>query len=167
MQLEFAWAAQNVTWSKHILRVNGKNILLDCGMFQGHRKQAEEANKYLPFKPEEIDAVVLSHAHIDHSGLLPFLVKKGYTWPIYCTHATRDLCSIMLQDSAHIQTSEAEYLKKKKGINAQPLYTADDANQAMTQFRSVGYDRRIAIDRDIFFTFPDAGHILGSAGELW
>ena len=73
----------------------------------------------------------------------------------------------MLQDSAHIQTSEAEYLKKKKGINAQPLYTADDANQAMTQFRSVGYDRRIAIDRDIFFTFHDAGHILGSAGELW
>lgn len=167
MQLEFAGAAQNVTGSKHILRVNGKTILLDCGMFQGHRKQAEEANKYLPLKANEIDAVVLSHAHIDHSWLLPLLVKNGYDWPIYCTHATRDLCSIMLADSAHIQTSEAEYLKKKKGINATPLYDADDANEAMTQFRSVGYGQRIAIDHDIFFTFEDAGHILGSAGELW
>lgn len=167
MQLEFAGAAQNVTGSKHILRVNGKTILLDCGMFQWHRKEADEANKYLPFKVDEIDAVVLSHAHIDHSGLLPLLVKKGYEWPIYCTHATRDLCSIMLQDSANIQKAESKYLKQRKWINAEPLYSVDDANQALTQFRSVWYDKKIAIDRDIFFTFKEAGHILGSASELW
>lgn len=167
MQLEFAWAAQTVTGSKHILRVNGKTYLLDCGMFQGHRKESDEANRILPIKVEEIDALILSHAHIDHAGLIPLLVKKWFKWPIYCTHATRDLCSIMLQDSARIQVHDAEHLSKKVGKALEPLYTEEDAKTAMMNFRSVGYDQKIPLAPGVFVTFRDAGHILGSALEEW
>jgi metallo-beta-lactamase family protein len=103
MQIEFAGAAREVTGSCHILRVGGKTVLLDCGMFQGRRAESREKNEKLPLPVEQIDAIVLSHAHIDHSGRLPFLVREGYRGPIYCTSATRDLCAIMLADSAHIQ----------------------------------------------------------------
>lgn len=167
MQFEFIWAAQTVTGSKHILRVNGKTYLLDCGMFQGRRKESDEANKYLPIDVNKIDAVILSHAHIDHAGLLPYLVRKGYIGPIYCTHATRDLCAIMLQDSARIQVHDAEYLSRKHGKNILPLYTEADALRSVTQFRSVGYGQRIPLDVGVFMTFHDAGHILGSALEEW
>ena len=167
MQFEFVGAAQTVTGSKHILRVNGKNFILDCGMFQGHRKESDDANRFLPIKTDEIDAVILSHAHIDHAGLLPLLVKKGYSGPIYCTHATRDLCSIMLQDSARIQTHDAEHMSKKTGKHLEPLYTEEDAKTAMMQFRSVGYEQRIPLHTGVFMTFHDAGHILGSALEEW
>jgi metallo-beta-lactamase family protein len=167
MQLEFVGAAQTVTGSKHILRVNGKTYLLDCGMFQGRRKESDEANRFFPLKVEEIDALILSHAHIDHAGLIPLLVKKGFTGPIYCTHATRDLCSIMLQDSARIQTHDAEHLSKKVGKALEPLYTEEDARNAIMQFRSVGYEQKVPLAPGVFMTFHDAGHILGSALEEW
>lgn len=167
MQFEFVGAAQTVTGSKHLLRVNGKTYLLDCGMFQGHRKESDEANRFLPIKTNEIDAVILSHAHIDHAGLLPLLVKKGYKWPIYCTHATRDLCSIMLQDSARIQEHDAEHLSKKTGKDIIPMYTVEEAMECMMQFRSVGYSQVIPLDQDVKVTFHDAGHILWSALEEW
>jgi len=167
MQLEFVWAAQTVTGSKHILRVNGKTFLLDCGMFQGRRKESDEANRFFPLKTNEIDALILSHAHIDHAGLIPLLVKKGFTGPIYCTHATRDLCSIMLQDSARIQSHDAEHMSRKAGKIIEPLYTEEDARNAIMQFRSVGYKQKIPLAAWVFMTFHDAGHILGSALEEW
>lgn len=167
MQLEFVGAAQTVTGSKHILRVNGKTFLLDCGMFQGRRKESDEANRYLPIKTDELDALILSHAHIDHAGLIPLLVKKWFTGPIYCTHATRDLCSIMLQDSARIQSHDAEHMSKKLGKTIEPLYTEEDARTAIMQFRSVWYGQKIPLAPGVFMTFHDAGHILGSALEEW
>lgn len=167
MQLEFVGAAQTVTGSKHILRVNGKTYLLDCGMFQGRRKESDEANRFFPLRVEELDALILSHAHIDHAGLIPLLVKKWFTGPIYCTHATRDLCSIMLQDSARIQTHDAEHVSKKTGKVVEPLYTEEDAKTALMQFRSVGYEQKIPLAPGVFVTFHDAGHILGSALEEW
>lgn len=167
MKLEFVGAAQEVTGSKHLIHVNGKKILLDCGMFQGRRKEAEKKNSEFPFNPAEIDAVVLSHAHIDHSGLLPLLVKRGFKGPIYCTHATRDLCHYMLLDSAYIQEREAEYINKKKlkkgETPIEPLYTTDDANAALNQFCGIGYERTFVVEEGVVACFYDAGHILGSA----
>jgi len=121
MKIEFSGAAQEVTGSKHLIHVNGKKILLDCGMYHGKRKETEEKNKHFSFDPKEISAVILSHAHIDHSGLIPLLVKQGFTGPIYCTHATRDLCQHMLADSAYIQEREAEYLNQKKAKKGEEL----------------------------------------------
>lgn len=168
MKIEFSGAARNVTGSKHLLHINGKKILLDCGLFQGHWKQAEEANKEFPFDAKEIDALVLSHAHIDHSGAIPLLVKNGFEGPIFCTHATRDLCSIMLRDSAYIQERDAEWIKKKKKEpNAQPLYTVEDAEKSLTYFRSVAYEQKFCVSPGVCLTFHDAGHILGSACEEW
>ena len=106
MEIEFSGAAREVTGSCHIVRVNGKTILLDCGLYQGHRRESQEKNQRLPLPVDEIDAVVLSHAHIDHAGRLPFLVRQGYDKTIWCTAATRDLCAIMLADSAYIQEKE-------------------------------------------------------------
>ncbi len=168
MKIEFSGAARNVTGSKHLLHVNGKKILLDCGLFQGRRKQAAKWNALFPFQADEIDYLVLSHAHIDHSGAIPLLVKNGFTGPIYCTHATRDLCAVMLRDSAYIQERDAEWIKKKgKDPNAKPLYTIADAEKSIAQFRSVAYDHKIRIADGVFVTFHDAGHILGSAVEEW
>lgn len=167
MKLEFIGAAQEVTGSKHLLHVNGKKILLDCGMFHGRRKEAEEKNKHFPFDPKELDAVILSHAHIDHSGLLPYIVKMGFTGPIYSTHATRDLCNCMLTDSAYIQEREAEYINEKKLKKGEepiePLYTIEDAQQTLNQFVTVGYERTFTVENAIAACFYDAGHILGSA----
>ena len=168
MKLEFSGASRGVTGSKHLLHINGKNILLDCGLFQGHRKEAIRANMKFPFDATEIDAVVLSHAHIDHSGALPILVKNGFTGPIYCTHATRDLCSIMLRDSAYIQERDAEWMKKKlKAPDAEPLYTVADAEKTLSLFRSVDYKQQFKICHGVRVKFYDAGHILGSALEEW
>jgi metallo-beta-lactamase family protein len=113
MQLTSYGAAEEVTGSQHLLEVNGKKILLDCGLFQGKRKEAFEKNDWFGFDPTTIDTVVLSHAHIDHSGNLPRLVKKGFTGVIYCTEATQSLCDVMLLDSAYIQESDAEYIARK------------------------------------------------------
>lgn len=168
MKIEFAGAAQGVTGSKHLLHINGKKILLDCGLFQGHRKDSIIRNNKWPFEVSEIDVMVLSHAHIDHSGAIPILYKKGFRGTIYCTHATRDLCAVMLRDSAYIQERDAEWIKKKKKqADAKPLYTIEDAEKCLSLFRSVPYHQKIRIDQNISFTFHDAGHILGSALEEW
>jgi len=168
MKIEFSGAARNVTGSKHLLHINGKKILLDCGLFQGHWKKADTANRIFPFNAKDIDAVVLSHAHIDHSGALPILIKEGFEGPIFCTHATRDLCSIMLVDSAYIQEKEAEWMKKKKkDMTAEPLYTIPDAQETLTRFRSVSYEQKFCVVPGVCVTFHDAGHVLGSASEEW
>ena len=114
MKIKFCGAARTVTGSQHLLEINGKKILLDCGLYQGRREEAYEANKNFLFDPRDIHAVVLSHAHIDHSGNLPTLVRQGFSGCIYSTSATRDLCAIMLQDSAHIQVKDTEFVNKKR-----------------------------------------------------
>lgn len=168
MKLKFCGAAGTTTGSQHLLEVNGKRILLDCGLYQGSRKDAYEINCCFPhFAPESVDVVVLSHAHIDHSGNLPNLSKKGFKGTIYSTHATRDLCQIMLRDSARIQEHDIEWLnkhRKRKGLDpAEPLYTEQDAEKCLRQFVTLGYDRPIHISDGVELTFVDAGHILGSA----
>lgn len=156
-----------MTGSKHLITFNGKKILLDCGMFHGRRKEADEKNRHLQFDPKEIDSVILSHAHIDHSGDLPFLVKNGFKGPIYCTHATRDLCNYMLCDSAFIQEKEIEYLKKKKKVKKdeklEPLYTLEDAEETLKLFHGVGYEQSFVVEDGVVASFYDAGHILGSS----
>src|SRR5512135_3387425 len=131
MKLSFYGAAREVTGSSHLIETNGDRVLLDCGMHQGHRAEATERNAHLPFDPKTITAALLSHAHIDHSGDLPVLVKNGFQGDICCTPATRDLINLMLLDSAHIQEQDAEYLNQKtsrKGIPpVEPLYTTPDA----------------------------------------
>jgi len=167
MKLTFIGAAREVTGSKHLITVNGKKILLDCGLFQGKRKESDAKNRHFPFDPKEIDAVVLSHAHMDHSGLLPLLVKEGFDGPIFCTFATRDLCSYMLQDSAYIQEREAEYLNKKRERKGEdpiePLYTIDDVVPTMNLFYGIGYHKPFHVCDGVKGYFFDAGHILGSA----
>ena len=166
MEIEFYGAAREVTGSCHIVRANGKTILLDCGMFQGHRSQAAEKNRTLPVPVGEIDAIVLSHAHIDHSGRLPYLVTKGYARTIFATAATRDLCAVMLADSAHIQESDSRHLARKNMESIEPLYTMRDA--ARTQELMVGfpYDKTFDVVPGIRCTYVDAGHILGSASVI-
>ena len=170
MKIAFLGAARSVTGSKHLLSVNGRLILLDCGLVQGHRQEAEERNRNLPFDPGSIDCVVLSHAHIDHSGNLPRLIAGGFDGPIYCTPATRDLCSIMLPDSAHIQEKDAEYVNKRhkrKGLPAvRPLYTTTEALAVLERMISLSYNRPTDIAPGVRLRFLDAGHILGSAITL-
>lgn len=167
MQIEFLGAAQTVTGSMHLIHANGHKILFDCGMFQGKRAEANERNKNFPFDPREIDAVILSHAHIDHSGNLPNLVKQGFSGKIYCTPATRDLCGIMLADSAHIQEKDAEFFNKqpqnRKQKPIEPLYTTADAMAAIDKLKPVPYKKDFNPFDNITARFTDAGHILGSA----
>ena len=168
MQIEFQGAARTVTGSMHILHVNGSTVLLDCGLFQGRREESSQRNRVFPFDPKSIRAVILSHAHIDHSGNLPNLVKQGYTGPIYCTYATRDLCNVMLTDSGHIQEKDAEFLNKKLAKRheplIEPLYTSEDASEALEYFRGAPYDKEFEVIKGLSAKFIDAGHILGSAG---
>ena len=171
MKLKFCGAAGTTTGSQHLLEINGKKILLDCGLYQGRRDDAYEINCNFPhFDPKELDAVVLSHAHIDHSGNLPNLTKNGFTGNIYATFATRDLCQIMLADSARIQKSDVEYLNKKRAKKnlpeVEPLYSEIDAERCMRQFINVGYKRPMLIAEGVTLEFLDAGHILGSAQIL-
>ncbi len=167
MRIHFLGAIRNVTGSKHIVEVNGKKILLDCGMFHGHRAEADEKNRNLPFDAEEIDCMILSHAHIDHSGLIPILSDKGFDGNIYSTFATRDLCGIMLLDSAHIQADDAQYLNRKRAKEnlppMEPMYNREDVKESMKYFVAVGYDRPFYIGDGVQVTFREAGHILGSA----
>jgi len=163
MRITSYGAAETVTGSKHLVEINGKRILFDCGMFQGARKEAEQRNRELPFDPTTLDSVVLSHAHIDHSGVLPMLIKHGYAGPIYTTPATRDLCSIMLLDSSHIQARDAEWLSKKNRSFVAPLYDDEDVAQTMRRFVSVPYELTIEVASGVNVTFHDAGHVLGSA----
>ncbi|MFQ5400313.1 MAG: MBL fold metallo-hydrolase RNA specificity domain-containing protein [Anaerolineae bacterium] len=167
MQIQFHGAARTVTGSQHLIAVNGRKILLDCGLYQGSRKESYERNLNLPFNAAEIDVLVLSHAHIDHSGNIPNLVKAGFSGDILCTYATRDLCSIMLRDSAKIQSYDVAYLNKKRAKRGEPpiepLYSMADAVESMKYFIGIGYDRPYKLLPGITLTFLDAGHILGSA----
>ncbi len=170
MIIEFQGATRTVTGSMHLLHINNRNILFDCGLFQGKRSEATDRNRNFPFDPSSIDAVLLSHAHIDHSGNIPGLVKQGYHGPIFCTPATKDLCSVMLADSGHIQEKDAEYLNKKlaqhHGQPIQPLYTFVEAQQAIEQFIGIPYNTPFNLFPDLSATFIDAGHILGSASVV-
>ena len=167
MKIQFIGAARTVTGSMHLVHANGKNVLLDCGMFQGKRKHTYERNHEFPFDPPSIDAVVLSHAHIDHAGNVPNLVKQGFSGPIYCTPATADLCRLMLADSAHIQEKDAAYVSKKHAHRKQPpvepLYTSEDVPPTLELLNEVRYGTSFHVADGMEATFFDAGHILGSA----
>ena len=166
MQIEFAGAAREVTGSCHILRIGGHTILLDCGLFQGRRSETREKNSRLPCPVAEIDAVVLSHAHIDHAGRLPFLARHGYRGPIHCTAATRDLSAVMLADSAHIQEKDAEFLARRKKEVTEPLYGMRDAVTAVECMIGLPYDSWFDVVPGVRACFSDAGHILGSASVV-
>jgi metallo-beta-lactamase family protein len=167
MQIHFFGAARTTTGSMYLIEINGKKLLLECGLFQGHREESMQRNCCFPFDPKQVDAMVLSHAHIDHCGNLPNLVKQGYTGNVHCTFATRDLASIMLVDSAHIQMDDAAFVSKKRAKQklppVEPLYTTVDAEKALHQFVAVNYERPFQVLDGVTVTFRDAGHILGSA----
>lgn len=168
MQLSFYGAARTVTGSKHLLSFqNGKRLLLDCGMFQGMGRQTDELNSHFGFHPQEVDYLVLSHAHIDHSGLIPKLYKEGFRGPVFCTPATRDLCEILLMDSAEIQKADTKYVNRKrvkKGLPLfEPMYSIEDAKNCLELFSTVEYDKWFSVDNEIKILFTDAGHIIGSA----
>jgi len=168
MKLYSQGAAQEVTGSKHILDTGNTKIMVDCGAFQGKRKEAEKKNREWIPETASLDAVVLTHGHFDHCGLLPLLCNKGYRGNIYATAATRDIANVIMMDSAKIQARDGEYLRKqakKRGekFEWEPLYDEADVLQATNQFVSLSYERKILISRDIEATFYDAGHILGSA----
>jgi metallo-beta-lactamase family protein len=168
MKIKFHGAARTVTGSMHLLEINGSRILLECGLFQGKRKETYERNRFFPFDPSKLDAVLLSHAHIDHSGNLPNLVKQGYDGKITATRATTHLVKLMLRDSGHIQETDIAYANKKrakKGLPPmEPLYTLEDAEKVAGHFQSVEYDAPVEVAEGVRATFVDAGHILGSAG---
>lgn len=167
MKLTFHGAAGTTTGSQHLLEVNDQRILLDCGLYQGRRDDAFERNRQFPFDPKTLTAVVLSHAHIDHSGNLPNLTRQGFTGNIFSTDATRDLCSVMLPDSAHIQESDVAWLNRKRTAKGEaplePTYNKVDAERCLRQFVTFTYDRPMLIADGVKVTFIDAGHILGAA----
>jgi metallo-beta-lactamase family protein len=167
MRIHFLGATRTTTGSMYLIEINGRRLLLECGLFQGRREESIQRNCCFPFDPKQLDAVVLSHAHIDHAGNLPNLVKQGYAGNIYCTFATRDLSAIMLVDSAHIQAADAGFVSKQRAKKhlppVEPLYTDADADQALRQFVAFNYDRPFPVLDGVTVTFRDAGHILGSA----
>ncbi|MGN6494420.1 MAG: MBL fold metallo-hydrolase [Agriterribacter sp.] len=168
MKIAFHGAARTVTGSKHLLSLkNGKKVLLDCGMFQGLGKETDVLNRDWGFNPPEVDYLILSHAHIDHSGLIPKLVKDGFRGKIFCTPATHELTEVLLEDSAGIQEDEVKYINKRRALSGrpylQPLYSTDDAKKAGDLFRVVEYGSWFRIEEGIEFMFTDAGHLIGSA----
>lgn len=162
LELQFLGAARHVTGSKHLLRVGDNNVLLDCGLVQGPRRMADAANRKLPIAGGDVDAVVLSHAHIDHCGALPRLVKDGFAGPIWCTDATADMLGMMLRDSAHIQSQDARHLRKR-GHDFEPLYDQEDVERTLRLVRGVPYYRSTEVTKELRVEFLDAGHILGAA----
>ena len=175
MKIQFLGATREVTGSKHLITTDsGHTILLDCGMYQGKGMETDAANRDLGFDPAKLDCVVLSHAHIDHSGLIPYIVKMGFKGDIYCTPATRDLCALMLTDTAFIQEQDVRTYNKKidkqnphkekgKKYKIEPLYTQQDVNKAMKHFVTYSYDRRFRVFDDVLLTFTNSGHMLGGA----
>ena len=165
MKIHFEGAARTVTGSKHLLETDsGLKILLDCGMFQGHESEKGRENHHFGFDPQSIDMLILSHAHIDHSGLIPRLVKQGFKGPIYCTEPTKALCEIMLADSAHIQMSDFKYAQKNgfAGHTQEPLYDIDDVLDALELFETRSYDEWHHLNDDVALMFTFIGHIIGS-----
>lgn len=172
MKIQFCGAVNSVTGSCHLMTTPDHKVLLDCGMFQGGKTLEAQNEEPFPFVPSEIECVILSHAHVDHCGRLPLLVKQGFTGPIYCTDATADLLKIMLPDCAYIQAKETEWANRKaerKGLpTTEPLYSMDDANHALQQVQPILYDQLFHINDQMRVVFNDAGHILGSAiTEIW
>lgn len=169
MKLTFWGAAQTVTGSMHQLDADGRRYLLDCGMYQGHRKQAEDRNRHFPFPVESISAVILSHAHIDHSGNLPLLVKNGFSGPIYATPATIDLAHAMLLDTARIQEKDVEFLNKRHHHGEppiEPLFETEDAERTLPLFQPIPYYEPKPLSAGLVCRYYDAGHILGSSTVL-
>ena len=169
MKLTFLGATGTVTGSKYLLASGTKKILVDCGLFQGYKQLRLRNWAGLPVDPRKIDAVVLTHAHIDHSGYLPLLIKSGFSGRVYSTHATRDLCEILLPDSGHLQEEEAEFANRhgfSKHSPAQPLYTEEDGKRALRAFTPVAFGRDIQLDKHLTLRFSPSGHILGSAFAL-
>lgn len=170
MKINFLGAAQNITGSKHLIQTQGYNLLLDCGMYQGKRSESNKLNNTLPFPPDSINAVILSHAHLDHCGALPILVRDGFEGKIYCTPATADIAKYILLDSAEIQKQDAEYFNNHIADPDQEisqLYTEYDVNKVIERFETVEYFRQsnkwTQLNENIRFKLYDAGHILGSA----
>ena len=168
MTIQFLGAAEEVTGSKHLLTTDsGKRILLDCGMYQGKGMETDADNRQLGFDPASIDCVILTHAHIDHSGLIPYIWRLGFRGDVFCTPATRDLCAIMFQDTAFIQAQDVRWYNKKMDRlhkpKITPLYDINHAERCMRQFVTVAYDRRYRIFDDLYLTFTNSGHMLGSA----
>jgi metallo-beta-lactamase family protein len=170
MQITFLGAAQSVTGSQHLLQINGSTLLLECGLYQGRRADTYQRNRHFQFSPRKLDAAILSHAHIDHSGNLPNLVKNGYRGPIYATPATAHLANIMLNDSGHIQEADARFVNKRRAERGEPpvepLYTLEDAAQVAQYFQSTDYHQPFEPIPGVTAHFVDAGHILGSASVV-
>ena len=167
MRLTFHGAAGSVTGSAHLVEVKGRRILIDCGLHQGRRRESDELNRQIAYDPSSLDAIILSHSHMDHSGNLPSAVKRGFDGLIVSTFATRDLAAIMLPDSAHIQKYDMEYLNRKRLANnlppLEPLYTIDDVMDTLKKFMSIPYNRSFELFPGISLRFLEAGHILGSS----
>ncbi len=168
MKIAFHGAARTVTGSKHLLTLkNGKKILLDCGMFQGMGRETDILNRSFGFDPRDVDVMILSHAHIDHSGLIPRLVSEGFKGNIFCTSATRELTGIMLRDSAEIQEDDIKYINKRRAAEGlpylQPLYTKEDAEKAVDHLVIKPYNQWFEVTEEVSVLFTDAGHIIGSA----
>lgn len=170
MRVFFHGAARTVTGSQHLLLVNGNRLLLECGLFQGRRNEFYERNSKFPFDPHKLDAAILSHAHIDHCGNLPNLIKSGFRGPIYTTPASAHLSNIMLMDSGNIQESDAKYLNKKLAKKnlplVEPLYTFEEAAQVAPYFQSIPYDQEFEPVPGVIVRLVEAGHILGSAAVM-
>lgn len=165
-RLTFYGGVGEVTGSRHLLEAGGKRALLDCGLFQGHRQQSIERNHQFPFPPNSIDALLLSHAHIDHSGCVPLLVKNGFKNPIHCTRPTVELCQLMLMDSAHLQEEDAKFFNRLHEKNSQqitPLYTEQDVLACNSLYVPHEYDESFELSDRMKVTFLNAGHVLGSA----
>src|SRR4051812_33465993 len=162
----FRGATHTVTGSLHQLDACRQTLLLDCGLFQGHRSESIRRNREFPLRPKDVDAVILSHAHVDHCGNLPNLVKQGFAGPIYCTPATRALAAVMLGDAAKIQEEDANYLNRKRGRDepkVEPIYDARDVFRTLTRLQAVPYGKRFSVGKGMEASFVDAGHLLGSA----
>ena len=170
MYLTFIGAARTVTGSQYLFETNKRKFLVECGLYQGHRAEAERINRTFSFKPKDIQAAVLSHAHLDHSGNLPSLVRSGFRGQIYCTSATADIAALLLEDSAHIQENDIRYLNKKLAQQnlplKEPLYKITDVEAALKQFMPRQYSTSFQPVEGVKVTFYDAGHILGSSQVL-
>ena len=163
MHIQFHGACKTVTGSQHVITVNDKKILLECGFYQGRRADTERVNRNFPFDPKSIDVCVLSHAHIDHCGNIPNLVKQGFKGKIYCTHATKSLVAVMLEDSARIQVYDIQYLNRKSGQKLEAIYTPDDVAPAVAALEGKKYNEWFQVMPGVRAYLQDAGHVLGSA----
>jgi len=170
MKITFHGAAQTVTGSRHLISLNGHHLLLDCGLYQGRRKETYQRNLNFPFGPTDVEAVILSHAHIDHIGNLPNLVRQGYEGPIHATYATTHLTDIMLKDSGHIQESDVEFVNKRRARRGkppiEPLYTMEDAKRVAQYLVRQDFKYSFEPVPGVIATLVEAGHILGSAGII-